>query len=113
MFKISDKVIYIGVYDKIAAAEELTNSHNIIISGESVKKDKVYVINKIITNPAWKKNIHGLAFVGGLTAYDKRTCFEIGYDSRCFRKLEEIQAENRALKTIEKIVGRPLELNPS
>ena len=92
MFKISDKVVRIKVdtTPKRIAHAALCNH-----VGETFVEGKVYVINKVITHPAWGVNVIGLTFAGGITCFCKNSGFEIGYDSRDFRKLEEIQAENK------------------
>ncbi len=88
MFNISDKVVYVGGNGGpvgVAAEFDYTEDNLILNS--------VYVVSKILPCP--QHNAIGLAFVGH-TSYCKNDGAEVGYDSRMFRKLEEIQAENKA-----------------
>ncbi len=65
------------------------------MEGPQPQSSKVYVISKILWYPSWG-TLTGLCFVGGITCFCRG--FEVGYDSRFFRKLEDVQNENRMFK---------------
>jgi hypothetical protein len=92
MFKVSDKVVCIRTPQ---GTDSITGKiGNFIDSGADVVKDKVYVVSKIITYPDWPVGMFGLAFVGS-TCFCGFTGREVGLGPVNFRKLEEIQKENR------------------
>ena len=95
MFEIGDKVVCIGSLPPNLCPE----SYQFRLEGrylsDPIKTNSVYVIRKVITFPHWHKSVIGLSLVG-YTCFDRLNGAELGYDSRMFRKLEEIQAENRA-----------------
>lgn len=82
MFKISDKVVCIGI----------VMPHENYHHGNIPERKKVYVIEKIIG--ADKKARIGLALVGGYTSYWATTGSEVGYGSEGFIHLEEMQRKN-------------------
>ena len=83
---INDKVVYVPSGSRGISAE-------FDYKESKLTRNQVYVINKIIPSPAW--NVIGLAFVGGITAHTDPEGYEVGFDSRDFRKLEEIQERNK------------------
>ncbi len=89
-FNISEKVVCVE-------GPDLTELYRFNVLGFVPKKDMVYVVNSTYHY----KNEVGLNLVGS-TVIHKRTGIEVGWDSSGFRKLEEVQAENRLKQEQEK-----------
>jgi hypothetical protein len=89
--KTSDKVVLIRAIDYTTPL--------IFTFGPCLKVGTVYCIERVLPRlPHWRTD--GLSLVGH-TTYCAMTGFEIGYDARCFRPLEEVQFANRILRETE------------
>lgn len=104
---VNDKVVCIESVPK----NELRKEHYIYHKGsDTIHVNKVYVINKIISYPHWG-NIIGLGLVGHSCRCPQTGC-EVGYDSRMFRKLDEVKEQNKN-KQIDLIGAEYQDINPS
>lgn len=87
-FKVSDKVVSLITF---------TGANGLHINiGEPPMKDAVYVVER--NDMGWSKD--GLKLVGRQTIH-RLTGIEVGWAHFHFRKLEEVQAENRARQAVE------------
>lgn len=88
-FQRGDKVVCVGRLDN---GENKAPVDAYIVIGNQIYIGSVYVVERIIAYPWWPSNVMGVALVGS-TSKLVANGFEVGWDSRCFRKLEELKQE--------------------
>ena len=102
-FKPSDKVVCLNSYDQTYLLPGM-----IILIGGFPVKDTVYVVREVI--PDISTGAIGLGLVGIVCNRLAPYNVEYAWHSNNFRKLEEIQAENKAKQEEEAALKEAIEL---
>jgi hypothetical protein len=101
-FKPSDKVVCVN--EKFRLPIQM-----VVLGGVAPKKDVTYVVRGI-TICRYSGTV-GLLLVGIECTLHPETFLEYGWDEFAFRKLEEIQAENKAKKELWDLAGEAAALD--